>query len=222
MGRFYDEAVIPKELRRNFDVYDRVRELQINLGTEEENITSLVGAGIAGLVFTESGLVYLSGIPKGKFPMSDDDEMIKHGREAGREAADAHIRRLHWALTCGDEGGNLNDVLYTVKALGMVVSPSAAGFSRAPEVVNGYSGRWQSVFGGGRGEYAQNGVDDGGFAGVHARSAIGGFGGKFSVEPEIIVAIPTSLARAIISNRGWVFPLPPMMVEKVMQARRRT
>jgi hypothetical protein len=219
MGRFYDDAIMPKELRRNFDVYDRIRELQIELGTEQENITSLAGAGIAGAVFTESGLVYLSGIPKGKFPMSEEDDRIKHGQEAGREAADAHIRRLHWALTCGEEGGDLNDVLYTVKALGMVVSPSAAGFSRAPEVVNGYSSRWHSVFGGGRSDYAQNGVDEGGFAGVHARSAIGGFGGKFSVEPEIIVAIPATLAKAIMSNRGWLFPLPPRMLDKVVQAR---
>jgi hypothetical protein len=221
MGRFYDEVVIPNELRRNFDVYSRIQELKIDLGTDNENITSLAGAGIAGAVFTESGLVYLSGIPKGKFPMSDDDATIKHGSEAGREAADTHIRRLHWALTCGQEGGDLNDVLYTVKALGMVVSPSGVGFSRAPEVVNGYSVRWQSVFGGGLGEYAQKGTDAGGFSGVHARSAIGGFGGKFSVEPEIIVAVPTALARAIISNRGWLFPLPPVMLEKVVQARKR-
>ena len=60
-----------------------------------------------------------------------------------------------------------------------------------------------------------DGIDPGGFAGVHARSAIGGFDGAFSVEPEIIVAIPATLASAIISNRGWVFPLPPVMLEKV-------
>jgi hypothetical protein len=76
------------------------------------------------------------------------------------------------------------------------------------------------VFGGGKGDFATNGVDPGGYAGVHARSAIGGFDGRFSIEPEIIVAIPPALAQAIIRNRGWLFPLPPVMLEKVkaMQA----
>ena len=221
MSKFYDESIIPQELRRNYDVYDRMRELDIDLGTWEGNVTSLAGAGIAGVVFSESGLVYLSGAIRGKYPMFDDDEVVKHGQEAGREAADEHIRRLHWAMSCGGEGGDLNDVLYTVKALGMVVSPGAGGFGRSPEVVNGYSFRWHSVLGGGRGDYAQGGMDPGGFAGVHARSAIGGFDGRFSLEPEIIVAIPPALARAIISNRGWVFPLPPAMLEKVSRARQR-
>lgn len=219
MGNFYEAANIPEELRRSFDVYDRIRELKMNLGTWEENVVSLSSAGIARVVFTEVGLVYLSGTPKGKYPMFDDDDVVRDGQLAGQEAADEHIRRLHWAITCGREGGDLNDVLYTIKAMGMVVSPSAGGFSRAPEVVNGYSFRWHSVFGGGRGEYARSGVDPGGFAGVHARSAIGGFGGKFSLEPEIIIAIPTPLAKAIISNRGWVFPLPPNMLEKVTRAK---
>ena len=48
---------------------------------------------------------------------------------------------------------------------------------------------------------------------------MGGFDGKFSIEPEIIVAIPPTLAREIILNRGWVFPLPPVMLEKVKAAR---
>jgi hypothetical protein len=64
-----------------------------------------------------------------------------------------------------------------------------------------------------------NGVDAGGYAGVHARSALGGFDGRFSIEPEIIVAIPDDLAKAIIQSRGWVFPLPPAMLDKVKAAR---
>lgn len=219
MGRFYDEAMIPPELRRDFDVYDRIRELGIELGTWEENVTSLTGAGIASAVFVESGLVYLSGTGKGTLPMIEDEDVIQHGQEAGKQAADEHIRKLHWALTCGGEGGDLNDVLYTVKALGMVVSPGAGSFGNAPSVVNGYSFRWHSVFGGGRSDYATDGVDPGGFSGVHARSAVGGFDGHFSQEPEIIVAIPPALAKAIIQNRGWVFPLPPRMFEKVKKAR---
>lgn len=215
MGRFYDEVNIPAELRRNYDVYERIKELGIDLGTFEENVTSLAGRNIASVVFTECGLVYLSGIGTGKLPMIEDERIIQHGQEAGREAADFHIRVLHWALVCGKEGGDLNDVLYTVKALGMVVFPGGGAFGWAPAVVNGYSARWQSVFGGGIGDYAVNGVDPGGFSGVHARSALGGFDGKFSQEPEIIVAIPPKLAQAIIANRGWLFPLPPAMLEKV-------
>lgn len=219
MGRFYDEALIPSELRRSFDVYDRIKELGIELGTWEENVTSLSGAGIASAVFVASGLVYLSGTGKGTLPMIEDEDVIRHGQEGGKQAADEHIRKLHWALTCGDEGGDLNDVLYTVKALGMVVSPGAGSFGNAPSVVNGYSFRWHSVFGGGRSDYATDGIDPGGFSGVHARSAVGGFDGHFSQEPEIIVAIPPALAKAIIGNRGWVFPLPPAMFEKVKKAR---
>lgn len=219
MGKFYDAAIIPSELRRDFDVYDRVREAGIDLGSFEENVTSLEGRNIAGAVIHESGLVYLSGVGKGQQQMNDDPERVKHGQQAGQEAADHHIRTLHWALSCGDEGGDLNDVLYTVKALGMVVSTDVH-FNSGPAVVNGYSGRWQSIFGGGTGSFAQDGLDAGGYAGVHARSAIGGFTGRFSQEPEIIVAIPPELARAVITNRGWIFPLIPSMYEKVVASRR--
>lgn len=214
MGTFYNQASIPAELRRNYDVYDRIKQLGIDLGTFEQHVTSLQGRNIAGAVVHESGLVYLSGVGTGSMPMNDDPERVKHGQEAGQQAADLHVRTLHWTLTCGSEGGNLNDVLYTVKALGMVVSTDV-DFKAGPAVVNGYSNRWQSVFGGGTGTFAENGVDPGGYAGVHARSAIGGFTGRFSLEPEMIVAIPSVLAQAIIKNRGWVFPLPPAMHDKV-------
>ena len=217
MGKFYDQAAIPDELRRNYDVYERVKNLGIDLGSFEDNVRSLAGRNIAGAVVQESGLVYLSGVGTGKLPMKDDPETVKHGQEAGREAADHHIRTLHWALSCGGEG-DLNDVLYTIKALGMVVSTDV-DFNSGPAVVNGYSGRWQSVFGGAIGEFAKDGIDPGGYAGVHARSAIGGFTGRFSQEPEMIVAIPSELARAIIKNRGWIFPLPPAMFDKVKQSR---
>ena len=218
MGQFYHEASIPPELRRNFDVYDRIKELGIELGTWEKNVASLSGAGIASAIFVESGLVYLSGTGKGTLPMIEDEDVIRHGQEGGKQAADEHVRKLHWALVCGGEGGDLNDVLYTVKGLGMVVSSGAGAFGNAPSVVNGYSFRWHSVFGGGRSDYAVEGVDPGGFSGVHTRSAVGGFDGHFSLEPEIIVAIPPELAKAIIENRGWVFPLPPAMFEKVQKA----
>ena len=218
MGKFYDEALLPDELRRNYDVYDRIRELGIPLGSFDEDVVSLEGAGIAAAVVQESGLVYLSGTSAGTYPMNDDEERIAHGFQAAQDTADRLIRRLHWTLSCGGEG-DLNDVLYTVKALGMVVSPGGGASGAAPAVTNGFSFRWHSVFGGPRSDYAEDGIDPGGFAGIHARSAMGGFDGKFAIEPEIIVAIPPALAREIIVNRGWVFPLPPVMLDKVRAAR---
>ena len=218
MSKFYDEALLPDELRREFDVYDRIREIGIPIGSFSEDVVSLEGAGIAGAVVHESGLVYLSGTTAGTYPMNDDEERIAHGFQAAQEAADVLIRRLHWTLSCGGEG-DLNDVLYTVKALGMVVSPGGGASGAAPFVTNGFSFRWHSVFGGPQSDYAEDGVDQGGFAGIHARSAMGGFDGKFSIEPEIIVAVPAALAHQIIMNRGWVFPLPPVMLDKVRAAR---
>ncbi len=218
MSKHYDDAVLPDELRRDFDVYDRIREIGIPLGSFGEDVASLGGAGIAGAVVHESGLVYLSGTTAGTYPMNDDEERIAHGFQAAQDTADILIRRLHWTLSCGGEG-DLNDVLYTVKALGMVVSPGGGASGAAPAVTNGFSFRWHSVFGGPQSDYAEDGVDPGGFAGIHARSAMGGFDGKFSIEPEIIVAIPPALAREIIMNRGWVFPLPPVMLEKARAAR---
>ena len=146
--------------------------------------------------------------------MNDTEDRVKHGQEGAKNVADAMIKRLHWAIKCGGEGGDLDDVLYTVKALGMVVSTDV-DFNSGPSVTNGFSYRWHSVFGGGMGDYSQNGLDSGGYSGVHARSAIGGFTGKFSIEPEIIVAIPKELSIEIISNRGWIFPLIPVAFEVI-------
>ena len=122
MGKHYDNAAIPDVLRREFDVYDRIAELGIDLGTFEENVTSLADSPIAHMVFHESGLMYLSGSSGGTYPMNDDEDRIAHGFQGAQEAADHQIRRLHWGLSAGGEG-DLNDVLYTVKALGMVVTP---------------------------------------------------------------------------------------------------
>ena len=55
MSKYYDEALIPAELRRNFDVYDRIRALQLPLGSFETDVVSLANAGIAGAVIHESG-----------------------------------------------------------------------------------------------------------------------------------------------------------------------
>src|SRR5439155_604725 len=126
VGKFYDQSIVPAELRRNYEVYDRIKQAGVDLGTFEQNVGSLKGRGIAGAVIHESGLVYLSGVGTGKLPMNDDPERVQHGQEAGREAADHQIS----------------------------------------------------------------------------------------------VAIRPGLAEAIIRNRGWVFPLPPQMLEKVIAARR--
>jgi hypothetical protein len=213
MGKFYDNSVVPDELKRKFDVYDRIKDLDIDLGSFNSDVASLKGAGICRIIFHESGLVYLSGHGYGPGQMYDAPERIKEGYDAAQWIASSMIKRLHWGLTCGGEGGDLNDVIYTVKALGMVVSTDV-DFNGGPAVMNGFSEQWQSVFGGGKGHFAVDGEDES-YSGVHARSAIGGFTGRFSIEPEIIVAIPPELAQAIIKNRGWVFPLPPAMLDKV-------
>ena len=88
MGKHYDEAAIPDAMRRNFDVYDRIKSLGIELGTFQENVVSLAGAGIAGVVFQESGLVYCSGRSGWTYPMNDDEDLIKHGQRGAQDAAD--------------------------------------------------------------------------------------------------------------------------------------
>ena len=147
--------------------------------------------------------------------MNDDPERVKHGQEAAQKIADNMVRRLHWAIKCGGEGGDLNDVIYTVKALGMVVSTDV-DFDSGPAVMNGFSLRWQSIFGG-LGEYFDGKKDPGGYSGIHTRSAIGGFTGRFSIEPEIIVAIPSELSEQIIRNRGWLFPIDPRFSSKIIK-----
>ena len=102
--------------------------------------------------------MYLSGSSGGTYPMNDDEDRIAHGFQGAQEAADHQIRRLHWGLSAGGEG-DLNDVLYTVKALGMVVTPGGGTTSAGPPVTNGFSFRWQAVFGGGKSTYAVDGVD---------------------------------------------------------------
>ena len=213
MGKYYKNSIIPNHLRRNFNVYERIKKLNIDLGNEKDWITDLKNAPIASVVFHESGTTYLSGLGLGPGQMYDDPKRIKIGQNFGQKIADSMIVRLHWALTCGGEGGDLNDVLYTVKALGMVVSTDV-DFNSAPSVVNGFSVRWQSIFGGGLGEFSNNGEDQN-YSGVHARSAIGGFTGRFSLEPEIIIAIPPELSITIIKNRGWIFPLPPKELKRL-------
>lgn len=218
MARYYDDFALPSELRRTFSVYDRLEELGIDLDTSVEQITALSSQRIAAVVFTESGLAYLSGGSAGIAATDDQDASVSAAYEAGSAIADRHLVLLHRALACGDEGADLDDVLYPVKVLGMVVSPMDSPFLRAPEVVNGYSSRWHSVFGGSLSAYAREGLDPGGFGGMHARSAMAGFDGRFALECEVIVAIPAELARLIIAQRGWLYPLPDPIKARLDQA----
>ena len=215
MSKYYNEALIPDEIRRKNDVYERIKELGIDLGTFEENVRSLKGSIYSSVIFHESGLVWMSGTPGGKLPMNEDTpELVEHGQKGAQDTADYLIKLLHWALSCGGEG-DLNDMLYTVKARGLTVTPGGGASPIGARVANGSSARWHSVFGGGFSQFAVDGVDPIGFSGVHARTAIGGHDGHFSIVTDMIVAIPPALARDIIMNRGWTFPLHPVYYEKV-------
>ena len=44
----------------------------------------------------------------------------------------------------------------------------------------------------------------------------GGFTGRFSIEPEIIVAIPSELSKKL-SNRSWLFPIDPRFNSKLLR-----
>ena len=66
--------------------------------------------------------------------------------------------------------------------------------------------------------YFNGNEDPGGYSGIHTRSAIGGFTGRFSIEPEIIVAIPPELSEKIIKNRGWLFPVDPRFKSKLNES----
>ena len=132
--------------------------------------------------------------------VTNDDDDVKTGNAAGREAGIKHVAALHWAL---DSYGTLNDVWYCVKCIGMVNSHGGASFSKSPEVVNGYSKVFHDVFGGPLSEFAKNGADSS-QSGWHARSAVGGFDlpGHCMIEPEMIVQIDPELALCIIKERG--------------------
>ena len=68
VSKYYDNAIIPDELKRKFDVYDRIKDLGVQLGAFDDNVVSIANAGIAAVVFQESGLVYLSGTSGGTLP----------------------------------------------------------------------------------------------------------------------------------------------------------
>jgi hypothetical protein len=185
---------------RDFDVYDRIKKIGIDLGKKEAVVAPMKGRRIANLAFTPSGLVFTSGTGGGTGPVTNDDDDVQVGYEAGREAGANHIRSLHWGL---DGYGTLNDIWYCVKCIGMVNSAGGGAFSKSPKVVDGYSTVWHDVFGGPISEFAKDGEDVSN-SGFHTRSAVAGFDlpGHCKIEPEMIVQIDPALALKIIKERG--------------------
>ena len=94
MSKFYDNSIVPNEIKRNYDVYDRINELGIDLGTYDDNVNDITSGGlpIATVLFHQSGLVYLSGEGGGEKQMNDDPERVKHGQEAAQKIADNMVR----------------------------------------------------------------------------------------------------------------------------------
>ncbi len=186
--------------KRDFDVYDRVEELGIDLGTKEGSIREPAGRRICMLTFTPSGLVFTSGTGGGKGAVTNDDRDVEAGNEAGRVAGINHIRVLHWGL---QPFGTLNDIWYCVKCIGMVNSHGGGSFSKSPRVVDGYSKIFHDVFGGPISEFSKDGLDTS-LSGWHTRSAVAGFDlpGHTRIEPEMIVQIDPDLALKIVRERG--------------------
>lgn len=186
--------------KRDFDVYDRLKKLNIDLGKREDSISPPKDRRICMLTFTPSGLVFTSGSGGGSGPVTNDDQDVEAGYLAGREAGIKHIRALHWGLS---PFGSLNDVWYCVKCIGMVNSHGGGSFSKSPRVVDGYTKVFHDVFGGPLSEWAENGTDRS-LSGWHARSAVAGFDlpGHCRIEPEMIVQIDPDLALKIIRERG--------------------
>ena len=81
MGTYYDNSIVPDHLKRKFDVYNRIRELNIDMGSFEADVTDLKGAGICGIIFHESGLVYLSGAGGGPGQLTGGPEQRTGGPE---------------------------------------------------------------------------------------------------------------------------------------------
>ena len=186
--------------KRNFDVYDRISRLGIDLGQKEDALPPPGAENLAQATFTPSGLVFLSGTTAGMGAVTDEDADIEKGIEAGREAGIQHIRVLHWGL---HPLGTLNDVWYCVKGFGMVNSAGGGVLTLSHLVVNGYSKVFHDVFGGPLSQFADDDRDES-LSGWHARSAVGGFDLPAGVrtEPEMIVQIDPDLALRIIREHG--------------------
>lgn len=191
---------MPKKWQRDWCVYDRAKELGIDFKTKEGVIPPVKGRRICSATFTPSGLVFLSGSVAGSGAVTNDDQAVEKGFEAGRQAGMQHAVTLHWAL---QPFGDLNDIWYCVKCIGMVNSHGGGAFTKSARVVDGYTSLWHDLLGGPLSRWAKDGEPDA-LTGWHARTAVGGFdipgGGK--IEPEMIFQIDPDLALKIIRERG--------------------
>ena len=186
--------------KRDFDVYERIDKLGIDLKSKAEVVSEPKGRRICGITITPSGLIFTSGTGGGSGAVTNDDGDVEAANLAGREAGISHLRTIHWGL---DPEGTLNDIWYFVKCIGMVNSAGGGAFSKSPKVVDGYSKLFHDVFGGPLSEFATDGMDAS-LSGWHARSAVAGFDlpSHISIEPEMIVQIDPELAQKIIAGRG--------------------
>ena len=186
--------------QRDFDIYDRVKELGIDLKSKDQVISAPNGRRICSVTFTPSGLVFTSGTGGGRGPVTNDDGDVAAGTEAGREAGENHIRSLHWGL---EPFGTLNDIWYCVKCIGMINSHGGGSFTKTPAVVDGYTKIFHDLFGGPLSDFAADGLDSS-LSGWHTRSAVAGFDlpGNCKIEPEMIVQVDPDLAIQIIRERG--------------------
>ena len=58
MGSFYDNSILPQHLRRDFDVYDRIKKIDLDLGTFDQWMDrDLKGANICSATIHESVLL---------------------------------------------------------------------------------------------------------------------------------------------------------------------
>ena len=60
------ELALPRAWKRDWDVYERAKELGIDFKTKEEVIRPIKGRRICSVTFTPSGLVFTSGSGEGE------------------------------------------------------------------------------------------------------------------------------------------------------------
>ena len=72
-------AELNAKWQRDFDVYDRIKKLGIDLGTKEAAVPDPAGRRICMVTFTPAGLVFTSGTGGGTGPVTNDDDDVKAG-----------------------------------------------------------------------------------------------------------------------------------------------
>jgi len=156
------------ETNRNFDVYKRLKELNISLNRPWIPVANYVNARRSG------NLVFLSGHgphnPAGAFRQGKVGKELS--LEQGYEAA--RLTGVDLLTSLEQEIGDLNRVKCFIKVLGMVnADPS---FTDLPKVIDGFSDLIVAIFG---------------EKGKHARSSVGvaSLPSNIPVEIEMIVEI---------------------------------